>query len=144
MRQLAILTFSFLMITGCSNTQQRQEEENIAVVKGMFEAFNRHDWQDMADHYADNATFLDPSFGIDYVSQTKEELVKKYSDMEAVFPDIHDEVVTLFARENRVAVEFVSTGKSGDSLSFRLPISCVLTIENGKIIKDANYYNNCQ
>jgi len=110
----------------------------------MFDAFNRHDWKAMSEHYADSALFLDPSFGIDYVRQSRNEMIAKYTQMEQLFPNIHDKVVTLFAKGDQVAVEFVSTGSSGDSVSFTLPISCVLTLRHNLIVKDATYYNNCQ
>ena len=110
----------------------------------MFEAFNRHDWKAMSEHYTDSALFLDPSFGIDYVVQTRNEMVAKYTAMEQLFPNVHDKVVTLLAKDDKVVVEFISTGSSGDSLSFTLPISCVLTLRNNLIVKDATYYNNCQ
>ena len=109
----------------------------------MFGAFNRHDWEAMASHYSDSALFLDPSFGTDYVRQTRTEMVIKYKEMHAMFPDLHDDVVTLVTSGNRVAVEFVATGTQPDGATFRLPISAMFTIENGKIVRDATYYNNC-
>lgn len=131
-------------LVACTTSSNRQEEKNIAHVKSMIDAFNRHNWKAMAEHYADSALFLDPSFGIEYVVQTREEMALKYADMEQLFPDIHDEVLSLVAQGDKVAVEFISTGSSGDSLSLKLPIGCVLTLRNNLIVKDATYYNNCQ
>ena len=138
-----ILILLVWAITACTSSSS-QEEKNSQQVQSMFEAFNRHDWKAMSEHYTDSALFLDPSFGIDYVQQSRNEMIGKYTQMEQLFPNVHDEVVTLFAKGDQVAVEFVSRGSSGDSLSFILPISCVLTLRDNLIVKDATYYNNCQ
>ncbi len=110
----------------------------------MFDAFNQHNWKLMSEHYADSAQFLDPAFGTDYIYQSRDEMIKKYAEMEQMFPNINDNVVGIFAAGDKVSVEFISTGNAGDSISFSLPISCVLTLKNKLIIKDATYYNNCQ
>lgn len=128
----------------CTNSSTVNEESNVKQVQEMFEAFNHHDWKAMADHYTDTALFLDPSFGTRYTKQSRDEMIRKYTEMEQLFPNIHDSLVTILAMNDKVAVEFISTGTSGDSLSFRLPISCVLTLHQGLIIQDATYYNNCQ
>lgn len=139
-------TFLILLVWAASacTSSSSQEEKNSQHVQSMFEAFNRHDWKAMSEHYTDSALFLDPSFGIDYVVQTRSEMVTKYTAMEQLFPNVHDKVVTLLAKDDKVVVEFISTGSSGDSLSFTLPISCVLTLRNNLIVKDATYYDNCQ
>jgi ketosteroid isomerase-like protein len=141
--RIVFLWILVLMLVRCSSVSTQPEEENITIVRGMFKAFNEHDWKGMANYYADTALFLDPSLGLDYVMQTREQTVKKYSEMQAAFPDIHDEVITLVADGDKVAVQFVSTGTSPDGTSFRLPIACVLTISNHVIVRDATYYNNC-
>jgi steroid delta-isomerase-like uncharacterized protein len=117
------------------------ENPNVAVAQKMFDAFNKHDWQSMAAYYSDDALFLDPSFGKDYVTKSREETIEKYKGYEQMFPDLHDEVVGMYASGDKVTVEFVSTGTSGDTLSFKLPIVTVLTFKDGVIIKDATYYD---
>lgn len=114
---------------------------NIAVARKMFDAFNRHDWAEMASYYDENAQFLDPSFGKDYVTKTRSETIVKYQGFEQVFPNIHDEITGIYPSGDKVIVEFVSTGTSGDSLSLRLPIVAVLTFREGRIAKDATYYD---
>lgn len=131
-------------ITACTSSTVNEEERNIAHVRRMFDAFNRHDWKAMSEHYTDSALFLDPAIGTEYIKQSRVETADKYAAMEKMFPDIKDEIVTIFGKGNKVAVEFISTGTSGDSLKFTLPISCVLTLDKNLIIQDATYYNNCQ
>lgn len=139
--------FAMLMVwafMACTSSSPTLEERNTHHVQSMFDAFNRHDWKSMTEHYSDSALFLDPAFGNEYIIQTRKETASKYADMEHQFPNVHDDVISIVAQGDKVAVEFISTGSSGDSLSFTLPISCVLTLRNNLIIKDATYYNNCQ
>ncbi|HEY5825262.1 MAG TPA: nuclear transport factor 2 family protein [Cyclobacteriaceae bacterium] len=139
MNKIAIGLLLILFISGCS--KKLPPNENGAIVISMFDAFNRHDWKAMADHYIDSASFLDPSFGKEYVIQSKAALASKYEEMQKFLPDIHDEVIGLYPSGNKVSVEFISTGTMPDGTKFKLPISCILTLENGKIVKDATYYD---
>lgn len=122
-------------------TTSSPESKNLQHVTSMFDAFNRHDWRSMAKHYAADARFLDPSLGQEYVVQSEEAIVKKYSEMESMFPNIHDEITGMYASGDKVTVEFVSTGTSTDGTSFRLPICCVLTLVGDRIVTDATYYD---
>ncbi len=131
-------------VIACTTSTQSQEEKNTEHVRSMFDAFNRHDWKAMSEHYADSALFLDPATGMEYIRQTRAETADKYSAMEAIFPDVKDQVITIFAKGDKVAVEFISTGSSGDSITFKLPISCILTLKDNLIVRDATYYNNCE
>lgn len=134
-----IITLAILTVA-CSSSDNQKQQQNEAVVKGLFDAFNKHDWKTMADHYADSALFLDPSSGKEYVLQSHEQIIEKYSEFESVFPDLHGEVLGVYASGDKVTVEFVASGKS-DSLSFSLPIGSVFTLKDGKIIRDAAYYD---
>jgi len=107
----------------------------------MFEAFNRHAWDSMAGYYAEPALFLDPSFGMEYVSKTRNETAAKYRELAGMFPNIHDEVVGMYPSGDKVTVEFVSTGMMGDTLAFKLPIVTVLTFKDALIVRDATYYD---
>ena len=136
---------ALLVLSACNGTPgTAPEQQNVATVKAMFDAFNAHDWEKMASYYAENAQFLDPSFGTEYVAQTRAETSAKNKEMEQMFPNVHDEVLGLYPSGDKVFVEFVSTGTAADGSSFRLPIACVLTISDGKIVRDATYYNNAQ
>jgi ketosteroid isomerase-like protein len=127
-----------LIYAACSSTQQ---SENLVVAEKVFTAFNEHDWHGMATLYAENAQFLDPSFGKEFVSKKRSETVAKYTELQEMFPDIHDRVTAMYPYEKTVVVEFVSTGTAPDGTKFSLPIISVLTIENGLIVKDATYYD---
>lgn len=119
------------------------EKENEKAIRKLFESFNQHNWQAMADCYEDTATFLDPSFGVESVRLTKADIVKKYEDMENQIPDIRDSVLAIVAKEDQVWVEFISKGKINDSIQLYVPIATHFTLKNGKVIKDNTYYSAC-
>jgi len=139
------ITYAVLVILAmsCNNqTSDSREEKNVELVKAMFEAFNQHDWQKMASYYADNAQFLDPSLGKAYITKSRNQIAKKYSEMSGQMANLHDEVIGIYPSNNKVFVEFISTATLPDGLNFSLPIATVLTIENNLIVKDATYYDN--
>jgi ketosteroid isomerase-like protein len=117
------------------------DNQNVTLSRSMFEAFNAHDWSKMTSFYRESAMFLDPSYGTEYVAKTRQEIIAKYTELQKMFPDVHDEIVGIYPAGDRVTVEFISTGTISDSLSFRLPIITVLTFEDGLIVKDATYYD---
>jgi len=120
----------------------KTEQQNIELTQKMFAAFNAHNWQEMANCYAVDAHYLDPAYGQNFVYKSHPEIVAKYFEMQQLFPDIKDSIVDMQAVNNQVVVQFVSSGSSGDSIQFKLPICTVLTFANGKIVKDATYYDN--
>lgn len=134
------IAFSAILLMGCASSSG-SAEKNAGVAQEMFEAFNQHQWERMAAYYTDSASFLDPSFGKDFVKQTRHEIIEKYNGYQQLFPDIHDELVGLYPSGDKVIVEFISTGHSSDGISFKLPIISVLTFQNGLIVKDATYYD---
>ncbi len=134
---LAITMFS------CTNSLDKIQEKNKQMAEQLFMHFNNHDWEAMSKMYAKNALFKDPSFGNEPVTQTQDQIVKKYSELNQMFPNIKDEVMHIYpSGKNVIVVEFVSTGDSEDGFHLSLPISSILTIENGKFVKDYNYYDN--
>lgn len=143
MKNICLYIIGLAVSAACSSSD-REQKQNIALTQKMFAAFNKHDWQAMASCYTENALFLDPAFGKDYVTKTQQETAAKYSDMQKMFPDLHDEVVELYPSGDKVTVEFIATGSMNDSISFKLPIVSVLTFKDGKIIRDATYYDQEQ
>jgi len=134
--------FFGLLVISTLFSCDKTEQQNIVLTQKMFAAFNAHNWKEMASCYAVDAQYLDPTYGQNFVSKTHPEIVAKYFEMQQMFPDIKDSIVEMQAVKNQVIVQFVSSGSSGDSIHFRLPICTVLTFANGKIVKDATYYNN--
>ena len=138
MRALAVLVCALLMAAGCATNL---EDENAKLANAMFDAFNKHDWRRLSSFYSAEARFLDPSFGKTYVTQTRDQIAAKYAAMEKLFPDIHDQVIGVYASGDKVTVEFISTAQVSDSVQFSLPIVSILTFKDGLIVQDATYYD---
>ncbi len=140
--------FSVIALVACNNTKTPvppkvdATTDNVVVVQQMFDAFNAHDWARMYSFYDPLARYLDPAFGLDYVTKTENEIVGKYTGMQKFFPDIRDSLTGVYPSGDKVIVEFISMGKAADGTSFKLPIVSVLTLRDGKIITDATYYDN--
>ncbi len=139
MRKAILVAILTATLGSCG--KQDSGDANRAVANKMFDAFNKHDWKAMANCYADTASFLDPSFGTDYVSKTRAETIAKYDEVTRIFPDLHDEVIGMYTSGDKVIAEFIATGSMSDSVKFRIPIAIVLTIKDGLIVRDATYYD---
>ncbi len=123
--------------------REQKANENEQLVKEYFAYFNQHEWEKMAGMYTPNADFKDPSLGLRVVKQTREQTVKKYTDLARIFPDLKDQVVRMYpSGERHVIVEFISTGTAPDSSKFELPICTIFSIDKGKITEDFTYYDN--
>lgn len=138
-----LLILSLLIISCGENKQSEVVENNIKIVNQLFEHFNNHDWQKMADLYIEVGEFKDPSLGPGIIKMSRAEIVQKYKALNAVFSDIKDEVVAIYpSGDKHIIVEFVSSGTAPDNTTFELPICTIFTIENGKITKDYNYFDD--
>lgn len=136
MKRLIVILF-VCSVLSCSPPP----DNNVEIAHKMFEAFNKHEWEAMANFYSDPAMFLDPSYGKTSVAKSRKETIAKYREMQQLFPDINDEIIGIYPSGDKVTVEFISTGTGSDGSSFTLPIICVLTIKDGLIVKDATYYD---
>jgi ketosteroid isomerase-like protein len=144
MKVVAIFAFAVLVLYSCKNNHGAMyTSKNEQLIKQYFEHFNHHDWTKMAAMYSATAEFKDPSLGTGIVKQTREQTVKKYSELNQTFPDLHDQVVNIYpSGDKHIIVEFISTGTAPDQTKFELPICTIFTIENGEITKDFTYYDN--
>jgi ketosteroid isomerase-like protein len=142
MKKTILISVLIFSLFSCER-KSSQISQNQDVVKQLYEHFNKHDWQKMADLYVEITDFKDPSFGTEITKQTRQQTIQKYTDLAKIFPDIHDKVVQMYpSGENVIVVEFVSTGTAADGTKFKLPICTIYTFENGKIAKDFTYYDN--
>lgn len=145
MKKLLTLFFTILSLISCNNTKEKTMEisDNEKLVKLYFEHFNNHEWTKMANMYAEISEFKDPSLGQGIVKQTRQQIIDKYSELNKVFPDLHDQVIQTYPSGNKhIIVEFVSSGTGPDKVKFELAICTILTIEKGVITKDFTYFDN--
>ena len=140
----ATLTTILTLLVACSPAVPATEAgaDHQAFVTRYFDTFNRYDWTALSEMYAPTATFLDPSLGPVPVAQSREEFVRKYTELVATIRGLRDSVVAIHpSGPDRVIVEFVASGTTPDGAAFTLPIVTVFTLENGLITKDHTYYD---
>lgn len=146
MNKFAALLMAALFLISCTpdtTSQTTMNADNEALVKRYYEYFNQHEWEKMAALYAPTAAFKDPSLGPGIVAQSREQIARKYSELNQIFPDIRDSIVQIYpSGDKHIVVEFVSTGTAPDGTAFELPICTIFTIENGQITQDFTYYDN--
>ena len=142
MKIYLLIILAILTLFSC-NQPKENSGENEKLVKQYFEYFNKHDWHKMAAMYSDTAAFKDPSLGQGIEKQTKAQIIKKYGELSQIFPDVKDEVISVYpSGDKHIIVEFVSTGTAPDSSKFELPICTIFKIENGLITQDFTYFDN--
>jgi SnoaL-like domain len=152
MQKLFIVIVFFL--AACNNAEQKADaavsttenttaKTNVTTVENMFNAFNEHNWEKMSGYYTNPASFLDPEFGSRHVQKTHDEVVKHYSCLQQFSPDIKDSITFIApVGDNKVVVQFTSSGTmSANKQPFSLVLCTMLTLENGKIVKDEVYYD---
>lgn len=140
-----ILLVSTLLTFSCNQSKPKTIDTtaNEKLIQTYFQHFNNHDWSKMANMYVGNAEFKDTSLGVGKVKQTKQQIIEKYSELNGIFPDLHDKIIQIYpSGEKHIIVEFVSSGTAPDNSKFELPICTIFTIENGLITKDFTYFDN--
>jgi ketosteroid isomerase-like protein len=139
-RTMKTMLLSLCLMLGAYTGRAQQQNENVTIARKIFDAFNAHDWQKMISYYASHATFEDPSF--EKPVNDLQFITKHHEELAAYFPDIQDHVKAIYPSGKNVIVEFVAKGTSIKGEPFSLPICTVLTFENGKVVRDATYYDN--
>ena len=145
MKNILVLFIVISTFTACNNSKEKNMApiDNEKLVEQYFEHFNNHEWTKMANMYAETSEFKDPSLGQGIVKQTRQQIIEKYSELNKIFPDLHDQVIQIYpSGDKHVIVEFVSTGTAPDDSKFELQICTILTIENGMITRDFSYFDN--
>jgi ketosteroid isomerase-like protein len=136
----------FILITSlfsCTKSSNKTAQINEQLIHQYFDHFNKHDWAKLADMYVENADFKDPTLGQGIAQQTRQQTIQKYSELNNIFPNLHDEIQQMYpSGDKHIVVEFVSSGMAADNSKFELPICTIFTIENGLITKDFTYFDN--
>lgn len=145
MKNITLAFVTFLLLVSCNGKTDRKEarHQNEKLIEQYFDYFNKHDWVKLSEMYSETAEFRDPSLGSEVVKQSRYQIIKKYTELTQMFPDLKDTVTTLYlSGQQHVIVEFTSSGTAPDKSRFVLPICTIFTIENGLITKDYTYYDN--
>lgn len=148
MKNIFILFLCFL--SACHSSQQEPPVPSTAttgnnyepIIRAYFDAFNHRQWEKFADFYADTAEFLDPDFGTLYIKKNHQDIINKYTQLYKLMPGVKDSVVQIYAAGDHLIAEFVAYGAlPGYAGNYHLPLCSVFTFKDGKIIKDATYYD---
>lgn len=135
-RHFFLLLFLALSVA-CNSANQSSQKvmtEPETVARAVFQAFNAHRWEVMENFYADDVIFTDPV--LPGPKRGKEGM----SDWYKTVPDIYDDIQAIHVSGNVVVVQFVSTGTESGR-KFKKAICSVLTIKDGKVVKDETYYD---
>ncbi len=139
------LLLSVSFFSGCTSSEGSRVADNVNLVKRYFDTFNAHDWQGLGDLYSDSVAIKDPAEGKAMVRRSRSQLVEKYAALGRIFPDLKDKVQSIYpSGDDKVIVEFVSQGMSGDKVPLDLPICTIFIVKAGKICGDYTYYDNSQ
>ncbi|WP_213196199.1 nuclear transport factor 2 family protein [Cloacibacterium caeni] len=144
-----VLFLAMVSLFSCKKEEEKiikiDTTENEKIAKQLFVEFNKHDWQKMANLYIENAEFKEPGSKMKLHKKSREQIVKEYSELQMMFPDVQDSLVAIYpSGKNNVIVEFVAKSTNPDKTKSELPICTIFTIENGKITKDFSYFDNSQ
>jgi ketosteroid isomerase-like protein len=143
MKKLILLFILITILFSCTHSSNEITQINQQLIKQYFDHFNKHEWAKLANMYTENADFKDPTLGQGIVQQTRQQTIQKYSELNKIFPNLHDEIQAIYpSGEKHIIVEFVSSGMAADNSKFELPICTIFTIENGLITKDFTYFDN--
>lgn len=100
------------------------------VVLSMFEAFDRHDVDAMVRLYAPEARLTSP----DYCRpRGGDDVPRSHRTLFAEFPDIRDELESVVAEGDLVAVRFTAISSQGELF---VPIQAMLRVRDGLIVSD--------
>lgn len=147
MIRLTFLVLLMVTLFSCNNSKQNlnnmdTQVTNKKIIEQYFKYFNNYEWQKMADMYIEQPEMKDPAYGIKNIKMTKANIVKKYSELNQIIHDVHDNVINMYYSGDNVIVEFESSGTAPDGSKFVIPICTIFEIKNGKITKDLTYYDN--
>ncbi|MEM8896318.1 MAG: nuclear transport factor 2 family protein [Bacteroidota bacterium] len=133
------LTILITFICATALAQSNLAEQNRKIALGVFEAFNAHNWELMISHYHQDVILEDPSLEGTQIGTSG--MKEKYEGYAEYVPNIQDAVVNIYAFDQNVVIEFISHGTTVEGETFSLPICTVMTIKDGKITRDATYYD---
>lgn len=115
-------------------------EEAVAVVHALFDAFNRHDLDALANAYAPDAMLESSDF--DAPRHGRDGARRTYAELFAASPTVRDEVKSIVVDGDSVAVEFESSWDAQGAIpAGKLPIATFFRLRGELIARDATYFD---
>jgi limonene-1,2-epoxide hydrolase len=125
----------------CDNSPASQKDIGPSeVVQSKFAAFNQHDVRAIGEIYARAATLNSP----DYTNLVgNEAIAETYRKLFDSIPDAQDTIGRLESVGNHVYVQFVLSGhwNGAQDKPVSVRIISVYTVDAGRIVEDATYYD---
>ena len=128
---------ALLLLTAISPASASMPPTPRQVAQAMFDAFNRHDSAAMAALYSANAHLNSSDF---CAPRGKKDVERTYASLFEAFPDIRDDLDSMVASGDRVAVRFTARSRLGGT-AMALRIMAFLTIRGGLIIEDDSIFD---
>ena len=128
---------TLLLLTAIAPAPAATAPSSRQVVQAMFDAFNRHDAAAMAALYSATAHLTSSDF---CTPRGKKDVERTYASLFDAFPDIRDDIDSMLASGDRVAVRFTARGRSGSTV-MALRIITFLTVRDGRIIEDDSVFD---
>ena len=119
---------------------QRDSDNTVTIVQLKFAAFDRHDVTAIEALYATDAVLHSPDYP-NLVGNVP--IAATYRRLFEAMPDAKDELQSLGVDANKVYAQFVLTGhlKGNPDAIVRVRIMSIYTVEAGRIVEDATYYD---
>jgi limonene-1,2-epoxide hydrolase len=137
----------FLLVCLCwtlagekSHAAPQNEFSPLEVVRSKFAAFNQHDAHAIEEIYAGAATLNSPDYNNLVGNKAIADTYRKLFDS---IPDAKDNIERLESVDKRVYVQFTLTGhwNGMQDKPIGIRIMAIYTVEDGRIIEDATYYD---
>lgn len=114
--------------------------KNIALTRDLIGAMNEHNWEKMASFYVDSPMMMTASGGTAFKKSSHKEMIEEHTGLANMIKDLRFDITSIMADSNRVAYEFTASGIANGK-PMLMPLSCFITIEKNKIIRDATYFD---
>lgn len=145
--KLVVCIGLFFFISCKENVQtiapQKADEtgaKNIQLTRDLIATMNQHDWKKMASFYVDSPMMMTAPSGGEFKKSSHNAIIKQHTALEKSIQGLRFDITNIIADSNRVAYEFTASGEmNGKKILF--PLSCFIAIDNGKITRDATYFD---
>jgi steroid delta-isomerase-like uncharacterized protein len=145
-----IINYFLFIISAISFCQCASPTTNpVQVVNSHFRFLNSHNIDSIASQYTSDATLFSVNFDTVYIGGTG--IKSAYTRYFKGTPDLHYTITHIFSNDTSVTVEYESTGTMQNlepsvpdfmrGKKYTLKNCTVFTIKDGKIIRDASYFD---
>jgi steroid delta-isomerase-like uncharacterized protein len=129
-------------MVGCGSSvcELRTEEPHpTKVIQRLFDAFNRHDVDEMLALYQADAIHISPAFCTP--RRGREEIGSVFRDLFRNIPDVHDQLVETVSEADKIVVAVEARGTTAQGQGMTLSIAIFFEIRDGLIVSERTMYD---